>query len=511
MISRSGIKRNGNSLLTVSEITKSFEGNVVLNRVNFKLYPGEVHVLFGENGAGKTTFTKLLCGAYLPDSGEIIIEGEKAIIQNPAHSRSKGIVAVHQDFSLVPQLSVLENLYLGREFKEGIFLSKKKMFKEAKDYFENLNIGLDIDLQQRVQYLSMEKRQVVAIARALLQPLKILILDEPTSNFAERETDILFSHLRELKEKNIGIIYISHIVEELKAIGDRVTILRDGKVVGLIERNADITKENLLRGMVRRRKQKESYAINTNLGSVTLNAKNISTSSGLKDISLFIKRGEILGIGGLPDSGKTLLGRALFGLENITSGQIELHGRDIVSGLNPSKALKNQIIYFPAEKLDGLVLCRDIKENNTLPSLRDKFSKFSLLDKSKERSAVKDIINKLNVKPNDINRHVRFLSGGNQQKVIIGRGLLKGARFFIFDEITRGVDIASKIEFYNIIAEIAKTSEGIIFITSDISELLDLCHRVIILYEKRIMATLTREDATRDKLVHYILGMEVSP
>jgi ribose transport system ATP-binding protein len=496
-------------LLKVRGLTKSFEKNIVLDDVDLDLKPGEVHVLFGENGAGKTTFTKILCGGYLANSGEIAIEGRKVHIAKPADSRSLGIVAVHQDFSLVPQLSVLENLYLGREYKTGPFLNKRKMAKEAKAYFENLKIGLDIDLYKKIAVLSMEKQQVVAIARALLQPLKILILDEPTSNFTDRETGILFEHIRELTQRGVGVIYISHIVEELMEIGDRVTILRDGRVVGHIESNADITKENLLKGMVQRGVQKVQQALTTDLGDVCLEVNHLCTDSGLKDINLNVKKGEILGIGGLPDSGKSLIGRALFGLEKITCGEIKIRGEDIAQDIKPSRALKNRMIYFPAEKLDGLVLCRDIKENATLPSLKDKFSSRGILDKGREKDAVSGIVEKLNIRPPNMGKRVCYLSGGNQQKVIMGRGLLKEAKTFIFDEITRGVDIASKVEFYEIVAEIAKDSDGVIFITSELTELLDLCHRVIIMYGKRVKATLRHEDATREKLVHHILGLEV--
>jgi ribose transport system ATP-binding protein len=496
-------------LMKVRGLTKSFEGNIVLDNVDFDLMPGEVHVLFGENGAGKTTFTKILCGGHLPDRGEIAMEGRKVQIAKPTDSRTLGIVAVHQDFSLVPQLTVIENLYLGREFKTGTFLNKKEMAKEAKDYLDNLKIGIDIDLYERISNLSMEKQQVVAIARALLQPLKVLILDEPTSNFTDRETGILFEHIRQLTGRGIGVIYISHVVEELKTIGDRVTILRDGRVVGHIDSNAQITKENLLKGMVHRRMHKEKQVLSSNLGEVRVEVKNLSTDSGLKDINLWVKQGEILGIGGLPDSGKSLAGRALFGLERILSGEIKIGGKDIAGDINPSRALQNRMIYFPAEKLDGLVLCRDLKENATLPSLTDKFSNRGILDKGREREAVTGIVERLNVKPPDMGKRVRYLSGGNQQKVIIGRGLLKEAKTFIFDEITRGVDIASKMEFYHIVAEVAKNADGVIFITSELSELLDLCHRVIIMYDKRVVATLSHEDATREKLVHYILGLEV--
>ena len=495
------------ALLDVRGLTKAFGRNIVLNKVDFKLLEGEVHVLFGENGAGKSTFTKILCGGYIPNDGEVFIKGDKFSVIKPAIARKLGIVAVHQDFSLVPQLSVVENLYLGAEKKGKLLLNKKLMYNEAKNFFNELNIGFKIDLDEKIERLSMEKQQVVAIARALLQPIRILILDEPTSNFTDKETEILFAQIRRLKENGIGIIYISHIVEELKEIGDKVTILRDGSVVGHINKNNDITKENLLKGMVQRRQKKETYTLDHNIGELTLELRNISTESGLKNIDLHLFKGEILGIGGLPGSGKALIGRVIFGLEKITEGKILLKKNIVKSKMIPSNAIENGIAYFPAEKLEGLVLCRDIKENISLPSLKDKFTKFGFLNKNKEINEVSKMISKLNVKPNEMKKHVRFLSGGNQQKVIIGRGLVKEAKIFLFDEVTRGVDISSKIDFYQIILEIAKTSNGIIFITSEITELLDLCNRVIIMYNSKIFAHFTHEEATREKLVHSILGL----
>lgn len=496
-------------LLRVSGLTKSFEGNVVLDHVDFQLNKGEVHILFGENGAGKSTFTKILCGGYLPNEGDIFIDDHRVNILKPANARELGIIAVHQDFSLIPQMSVIDNLYLGREKKQLIFLSKKRMIEEAQIFLEDLNIGIEINLHERVNNLSMEKQQVVAISRALLQSIKILILDEPTSNFAERETEVLFQQIRRLKSKGIGIIYISHIVEELKAIGDRVTILRDGKVVGYIENNTGITKQNLLKGMVEKRAKKEHYSINQVSDNTSLELKNICTKSGLININFKVNKNEVVGIGGLPDSGKSFIGRTIFGLDKILNGEILLNGKSISKNLSPASALQNEIAYFPAEKLEALVLCRNIKENMSLPSLKTKFIKNLILNKRDEVQATRDTINRLSIKPNDMNKYVKFLSGGNQQKTIIGRGIIKEAKIFILDEITRGVDIASKIDFYQIVMEMAKDSEGIIFITSEISELLDLCNRVIIMYDQKIMAEFSHAEATREKLVQSVLGLTV--
>ena len=497
-------------LLKVRGLSKSFEGNIVLDGVDFDLRPGQVHILFGENGAGKSTFTKILCGGLRPDGGEVFVENKKVSIKNAALARSLGIVAVHQDFSLVPQMSVMENLYLGRDLIKGGLLQKKAMLRHAREQLESWELGGEINLHQKVRELSMEQQQIIAIVRAMLQPVKILILDEPTSNFTDRETNTLFAKIAELKQRGIGIIYISHVVEELKAIGDRVTILRDGKAVGKIETNAEITRGNLLKGMIGRRSDRKTFPdLNTNIGEKNLEVRDLSTASGLRGINLTLRQGEILGIGGLPDSGKTLVGRALFGLEDITQGSIALNGEPIHDKLTPTRALRKDIMYFPAEKLDGLVLCRSIKENQTLPSIRRRFSQSGLIQHRLEKKAVADQIAALGIKPKLMDRHTQLLSGGNQQKVIMARGMLNQSKTFIFDEVTRGVDIASKIQFYQLVNELSRTAQGVIYISSEIAELLDLCNRIIILYDKRVVGNLEHHEATREKLVHHILGLEM--
>lgn len=496
-------------MLSVRGLKKRFSGNTVLDDVDFDLYAGETHILFGENGAGKSTFVKILCGGYSADKGEICIDGDRAVIRNPSQARALGIVAVHQDFGLIPQMTVIENLYLGRELKRYHLLSKKIMRTEALEYLESLGLGIEDNLYDKISQLSMEKQQIVAIAKAMLQPAKILILDEPTSSFSDRETSILFENIKKLKEKGLGIIYISHIVEELKAIGDRVTILRDGRVVGSIKENKKITQRNLLKGMIVEEEEQPTPELKTELKRTVLVVNALSTKSGLMDISLSLKAGEILGIGGLPDSRKAVLGRAIFGLEEITAGNIVINGVDITSGLNPSQALENDIMYFPAEKLDGLVLERSIKENQTLPSLNTKFTTHGFLMKAFEKDAVSRQIQQLDIRPKNMNQQTRYLSGGNQQKVLIARGLLKEAKTFIFDEVTRGVDIASKISFFRLIAELAKSSEGVIYISSEISELLDFCHNVIIMHNGRIFEKIDHDHATREKLIHYMFGLKM--
>jgi len=498
-------------LLSARSITKKFYGITVLDNVDFDIYPGEVHALFGENGAGKSTFIKILCGGYLPNGGEIHIEGTGVEIKNPSQTRSLGIIAVQQDFGLVPQLSVVDNLYLGRELKRHHLLDRKSMIRQAEDLFESLNLSFKIGADEKVNNLTMAEQQIVAIAKALLQPMKVLILDEPTSSFTHRETEMLFSRITDLKKRGIGIIYISHVVDELKAIADRVTVLVDGKVMGAIDKSTDITKDNLLKAMLKSKKSSEDFPEVTDIdssGPTLVDVNHLWTKSGLQDISFHLKKGEILGIAGLPDSGKSLVGRALYGLEEIEKGDLRVKGKNTVNKFNPSKALRHGIVYFPPEKLDAIALCRSIKENQTLPVIKDKFSRMGFIKKGEEVNNCLEQIERLSIKPNDLERSMRFLSGGNQQKVLFSRGLLKEAEIFVFDDITRGIDIASKIEFYKLVEQLANKGGAVIYISSEASELLNLCHRVVILYDKKIINVIDHKHISRGKLLHYILGLK---
>ena len=497
-------------LLSAKSITKKFYGITVLDNVDFDIYPGEVHALFGENGAGKSTFIKILCGGYSPNGGEIHIEGTRVEIKNPSQTRSLGIIAVQQDFRLVPQLSVVDNLYLGRELKKHHLLDKKTMIRQAENLFESLNLSFKIRAHDKVNNLSMAEQQIVAIAKAFLQPMKILILDEPTSSFTHRETEMLFSHITDLKKRGIGIIYISHVVDELKAIADRVTILVDGKVTGAIDKSAEITKDNLLKAMLKSKKSFEDFPEMTDIDSsapTLLGVNHLWTESGLEDISFHLRKGEILGIAGLPDSGKSLVGRALYGLEEIKKGEILVNDKNTVNKFNPSKALCNGIVYIPPEKLDAIALCRSIKENQTLPVIKEKFSQMGFIKKGEEVNNCLEQIERLSIKPNDLERSMRFLSGGNQQKVLFSRGLLKEAEIFIFDDITRGIDIASKIEFYKLVNQLANKGGAVVYISSEASELLNLCHRVAVLYDKKIISVIDHKHISRENLLPCILGL----
>lgn len=500
---------NQKPLIEMRNITKKFPGCVALDNVDFELQRGEVHVLFGENGAGKTTLIKILSGVFPPDKGNIYMKGKEVRLKNCHHARSLGISAVYQEFSLVPELSVIVNLFLGRELYKGFLLDKKEMAKQAHIYLKKLKLRFDVNFEEKAGNISLAQQQLVEIVKGLMQEVSIMILDEPTASLSDAEKPHFFDIIRRLKEEGIGIVYISHVMDEIKEIGDKVTILRDGKKIAVLENKEDVSEETLVKSIIGKRKEKIFPKLETEFADKVLEVKNLSTENGLKNISFDLRAGEILGIGGLPDSGKSNVGRALFGLEKITEGEIILFGEEVTNELTPAEAFKKNLAYTPTDKLDGLVLCRDIRENMTLPSLLGGLERRGFIKKVEEEKAVSSQIKGLDIKPSDMNRTVQYLSGGNQQKVLIARSLLKEAKVFVFDEVTRGVDVGTKLELYKLITELAKKGAAIVFISSEIPELLHLCHSILVMYEFSIFKKLNQKDATRDKLVHYLFKLEV--
>ncbi len=496
-------------LLSVTNITKRFPGCVALDDVDFEIHGGEVHVLFGENGAGKTTLVKILTGVYPPDEGKVYIRGEEVELKSSEHARSLGVSAVYQEFSLAPEMSIAANLFLGREIRRGLFLDKNKMMKEAHPYLEKLKFSSSIGFEEKVGNLTLADQQIIEIAKSLMQEVSVLILDEPTSALSGEEVDVLFEIVNALKAEGKGIVYISHIMDELKYIGDKVTILRDGKKVEVITDKKDVTERKLIKSIVPDAKEEIYPELGMELGEKVLQVKNLSTESGLKNITFDLKAGQILGFAGLPDSGKSNVGRALFGLDKITEGEITIFGDKInVGHWTPGMALKKSVFYSPADKLEGLVMVRDMKENQSLPALREKFEKRGFILAAEERRAVAKQIADLGIKPPDMSKEVRLLSGGNQQKVIVARGFLKGAKIFIVDEVTRGIDVGAKRDVYRLISEIANRGVAVIYISSEIPELLNLCHSIIVMYDFSIFKQMEHKDMTKDKLTHYLFGIE---
>lgn len=499
---------NHESLLRVRNLTKTFPGCLAVDNVDFDLRCGEVHVLFGENGAGKTTLVNIVSGVYTADKGDIYISGEKVSLKNAHHAQSLGISAVHQGFSLIPELSITANLFLGIELDKNHWLDKREMSERAAVFMKNLGLSFDIALNEKVAYLTLAERQIVEIAKAFMKDTRIMILDEPTSALSETEKQGLFRIVAKLREEGKGIIYISHVMEEITGIADRVTILRDGKKVDVLEHREDITEDNLIKSIVGERKKQIYPELGTKITNKVLEVRNLSTKTGLKNLTFDLRAGEILGIGGLPGSGKSNLGRALFGLDKITEGEIIMFGEKLPKHLTPHDSLKRGLIYSPAEKLEGLALCRDIKENQSLPVLLEKFVVRGFIQKAKEVEAVREQIEALDIKPADMTREVQYLSGGNQQKVIIARGFLKKASIFVFDEVTRGVDVGSKIDFFELINKLARKGAAIIYISSEIPELLHLCHSVIVMYGYSIFKQEGHKELTSEKLAHYLFALE---
>ena len=500
------IETDAKELVRVKGITKRFPGVTALRDVDFELQKKEVHVLFGENGAGKSTLIKILAGVYLPDEGTIYIEGEKASIENPNHARSLGIAACYQEFSLVPQLSVVGNLFLGRERRKGPFLDKKGMLRNAQMHLQKLGMSLDINLETKVSALPMATRQITEIVKALIQDVRVLILDEPSTALNEEELASLFAMIQKLKERGIGIIYISHRMEEIKEVCDRLTVLRDGERVSSMARE-EVTEKALITAITGKEKGLEFPKLNRKLGKKILEVKNLSSIKGLRSISFSLREGEILGIGGLMGSGKSDIGRSVFGLDKVIEGEITISGKK-AGAFSPKSMINEGVVYFPADKHQALIGCRNLKENQTILALHQ-FIRRGIIQKKKEVVEALNQAKKTNIKPPNLAKIVAYFSGGNQKKILISRALLLDhVRIFILDEVTHGIDIGGKIELFRIVKELSTNGAAVIYISSEMDELLNLCHRVVVMHQFRVFRELSSTEATRDNLLHHFFGLE---
>jgi len=492
------------ALLKAKNITKRFPGVLALDSVSFDLRPGEVHILFGENGAGKSTLIKILAGSYLPDEGKIYIRGKEAEFRNPHDARTGGISAVYQEFSLVPQLTVVENLFLGQEIVKSGLLDKSAMLRKANESLREL--GFDLDPLAVVENMNRAERQMAEIAKAFQQQMSVLILDEPTASLTDKEVTRLFEVIGKLTKDNVGVIYISHRIDELKKIGDRITVLRDGKYVATLDMD-DADESTLIQLMTGREYEDIFPAIENNLGATVLEVKGLSTASGIKDISFKVRAGEIVGFAGLVGAGKSRVGRAIFGLEEITAGIVELEGRPLTD-IKPARSIERGILYFPPDRhKEGLVLCRSVKENQTLASV-PLFEKGPFLDTKRESSVVRKIVEKMNIKPRRIEQTINYLSGGNQQKVMLSRGLTREVKVFIFDEASCGIDIGAKHEVYLFLKEQAEKGAAVIFISSELPEILHLSHTVIVMHGGKICSILPGSEASEEKVLSSCFGYD---
>ena len=491
-------------ILQMKGISKAFPGVQALDSVDFDLYPGEVHVLVGENGAGKSTLMKILAGAYDRDAGEIIIDGEVQTRWGPAISRAKGMAMVYQEFTLVPYRSVMENIFLGQEkLRGGIFLDRAAMHKEAYALLESL--GVPVDTHTPVIELSVAQQQMVEIAKALSLDARILVLDEPTSALTVRECEQLFDTIRRLKQRGVGIIYISHRLEEISVIGDRVTVLRDGRLIGTGQ-VADVTADEIVKMMVGREIKEMFPRHYCEPGEVALRVEGLCTRDKLRDVTFEVRYGEIVGLFGLVGAGRTETARAIFGLDPYTAGTIELMGKR-VHHIDPPKAVDMGIGLLPENrKRDGLFPILPLKDNIVMAGLRKLFPS-GILSPRKERQKAKEYVEKLRVQPPDLERQVRYFSGGNQQKIVIGKWLAMGPKVLIFDEPTRGIDVGAKAEVHAFMDQLANEGNAILMISSELPEIMGMSDRIYVMYDGAIVAEFPR-GATAEEIIRYAMGVK---
>lgn len=487
-------------LAELKSITKRFPGVVALDDVDFNLRRGEVHVLFGENGAGKSTLTNIIAGTYPPDRGSFYFEGREVAHQSPYSARRAGISPVFQEFSLAPNLTVEENLFLGREQVRLGVLHKTEMRAKAREMLADL--GFDLEANAIVGELTRAQQQMVEIAKALLRDVKLLILDEPTSSLTERETTRLFELIDRLKRERVGILYVSHRMSEIKQVGDRVTVLRDGKKIGTVEA-AKIEETQLVEMMTGRTIDVLFPKINHRPAEILLEVKNLTLTNGrLSDVSFAVHAGEIVGVAGLVGCGKSELARAVFGLERVAVGEIVLEGAHIPQP-TPAMMLGRALCYFPSDRLaEGLALPRPVRENVTMAALDlPAFSRFRWLRRARERAEVKKLVEDLRIRPPLMERTIDFLSGGNRQKVMLARGLTRDTRVFLFDEPTVGIDIGAKSEVYELMKNLAEAGAAVLLISSELPEVLNLANRVYVMHRCKIVAELVGIEITEQAVL----------
>lgn len=468
------------TILSVKDIVKTYPGVVAIDHLSFEVKQGEVHALIGENGAGKSTLIKTLSGAITPDSGTIIVNGLEFSAMNPRLSKEQGIEVIYQEFTLVPGISAAENVFLGEKTSKGIFVDIKERERKAKELFEQMHV--DIDVSAPVKNLSPACQQIVEIAKAVSRDVKILIMDEPTAPLTVSEVETLFEIVRDLKKKGVTVIYISHRLEELFEIADRVTVMRDGCYVGT-ENMENIDRKKLI-AMMAGRELKESYPTRKNqIGEEILKVENLY-GNGDSDISFSLHRGEILGFAGLVGAGRTELMRVLYGADRMEAGKIFVRGEE-AHIRNCEDAIALGIGYIPEDrKAQGVFLRMSVKWNTVINNLKS-FSDGIFVNNRKENEVAEEYKQKFGIKTPTLEQKVMNLSGGNQQKVVIAKTLAANCEIIIFDEPTRGIDVGAKQEIYKLMNELVESGKAIIMVSSDMPELLGMSDRIAVIYEGR--------------------------
>ncbi|MHC1771594.1 MAG: sugar ABC transporter ATP-binding protein [Flexilinea sp.] len=487
-------------LLEMTDIQKSFPGVHALNNACLRVQKGEVHGLVGENGAGKSTLMKILTGIYKRDSGSIKYHGEEILVNNPKECQELGIGIIHQELNLMPHLTVAENIFIGKEPMKGLFLDKKKANDEARIMLKALNVNIDPTVP--IGQLTVAKQQMVEIAKALSYDSELLVMDEPTASLTESEIQELFKVIRELKSKGHGIIYISHRLDELPEITDRITVMRDGQYVGTVD-TANVTKTEIISMMVGRTIYEEPKTKSTvpEDAPVVMEARHL-VGNNVKDVSFKLRKGEILGFAGLMGAGRTETMRTLFGADPLISGEIIINGKP-VSVKTPSDAIAHGIGYLSEDrKAFGLAIGLAVRDNCVMADL-DSFMSGPFTNDKKINATTIDYIDTIDIKTPSIDQLVLNLSGGNQQKLVVAKWLIRNSDVLIFDEPTRGIDVGAKQEIYRLMNQLVAEGKSIIMISSELPELLRMSDRIVVMCEGYMTGEMNIEDATQENIMTY--------
>jgi len=491
-----------NPLISVSRLSKSFPGVRALHEVRFELMPGEVHALMGENGAGKSTLMKILAGVYTRDSGEIVCDGRPVDFSSPRDAQAVGVGIIHQELQLMNHLSVAQNIFIGREPRMGLglFLDEDKLNAQAREILGRMHVNLNP--RTVVGTLTVASQQMVEIAKALSFDSRVLIMDEPTSALNDTEIAELFRIIRQLKERGVGIVYISHKMDELKQIADRVTVLRDGEYVATVSAH-ETSVETIIGMMVGRTLNDVARVENTTQpGDVALEVRHLNAGPLVKDVSFVLRKGEILGFAGLMGAGRTEVARAVFGADPIESGEILVNGAS-ASIKNPCDAVKRGIGYLSEDrKRFGLATGMDVEANIVMSNLGQFLSFNTFLRRAQIRKRALHFINLLAIRTPSATQPVRLLSGGNQQKIVIAKWLERDCDVLFFDEPTRGIDVGAKSEIYKLLRALAAQGKAIVMISSELPEILRMSDRIVVMCEGRITGELSAGDATQESIMH---------
>ena len=486
-------------ILELKGISKKFGPTYANKDISLKLVKGEFHAIVGENGAGKSTLIKMLSGVHLPDEGKIFFKGKEVKLLSPHMAQKVGVSTLFQEIQEIPALTVAENIFLGREHQKLSFIQWKELYWEAEKLLKSLNIN--INPRKKMEELTISQRKMVEIARAVSINSELLIMDEPSANLNEDELNILFNMIDQLRKRNVTIIYISHRLREVFNLSDRVTVLRDGQLVQTM--SIQSTDETKLVQLMIGRELKEYYPEKTEtIGETILEVKGLSVPNSLNNVDFNLKKREILGLAGLAGSGGETITKVLFGLVKEYYGEITLDGKAF-HPKNPRQCISEGISYVPEDrKTQGLFLNLNVQKNMSIVSLRN-YRKFRLIKSKEEREKVNGLIKHLSVRPNDPNKQIRNLSGGNQQKVLIGRWLMEKYKVLILEEPTRGVDVGAKMEIYQEVNKLLENDLSIIMVSSELPELLGMCDRILVFSEGKLTAELSKHEATEEKIMEH--------